>query len=86
MLFPRGVQRDVQEAARTFGLQLNVVHASAEPDLGKVFATLDQLRAGALVIGTDTFLDGQANDPPHWPCTTPSQLSTRPANSQRPAA
>ena len=55
------VQRDVQEAARTLGLQLNVVHASTEPDLGKVFATLNQLRAGALVIGTDTFFDGQSD-------------------------
>jgi putative ABC transport system substrate-binding protein len=54
------VQRDVQEAARSLGLQLNVVHASAEPDLAKVFTTLDRLRAGALVIGTDTFFDGQS--------------------------
>ena len=54
------VQRDVQEAARTLGLQLNVLHASTEPDLGKVFATLNQLRAGALVIGTNTFFDGQS--------------------------
>jgi putative ABC transport system substrate-binding protein len=54
------VQRDVQEAARTLGLQLNVVHASAEPDLDKVFATLNQLRAGALVIGTDPLFDGQS--------------------------
>ena len=54
------VQRDVQEAARTLGLQLNVVHASAEPDLDKVFSTLDQLRAGALVIGTDPLFDGQS--------------------------
>jgi putative ABC transport system substrate-binding protein len=54
------VQRDVQEAARTLGLQLNVLHASTEPDLDKVFATLNQLRAGALVIGTDTFFDGQS--------------------------
>jgi len=54
------VQKDVQEAARTLGLQLNVVHASAEPDLDKVFSTLDQLRAGALVIGTDPLFDGQS--------------------------
>jgi putative ABC transport system substrate-binding protein len=54
------VQKDVQEAARTLGLQLNVVHASAEPDLDKVFATLNQLRAGALVIGTDPLFDGQS--------------------------
>ena len=37
-----------------------MLHASTEPDLGKVFATLNQLRAGALVIGTDTFFDGQS--------------------------
>lgn len=54
------VQRDMQEAARTLGLQLNVVHASVEPDLDKVFAALGQLRAGGLVIGTDTFFDGQS--------------------------
>jgi putative ABC transport system substrate-binding protein len=54
------VQRDVQEAARTLGLRLNVVHASTEPDLDKVFASLNQLRAGALVIGTDTFFDGHS--------------------------
>ena len=54
------VLRDVQGAARTLGLQLHVVHASAEADLDKVFATLDQLQAGALVIGTDAFFDGQS--------------------------
>jgi len=54
------VLRDVQEAARTLGLQLHVVHASAEPDFDKVFATLDQLRAGALVISTDAVFDGES--------------------------
>jgi len=54
------VLRDVQGAARTLGLQLHVVHASAEADLDKVFASLDLLQAGALVIGTDTFFDGQS--------------------------
>jgi len=54
------VVRDLQEAARTLGLQLQVVHASAEADFDKVFAALEQLRASALVIGTDTFFDGQS--------------------------
>jgi ABC-type uncharacterized transport system substrate-binding protein len=54
------VVKDVQEAASTLGLQLRVVHASAEPDFDKVFAALDQLRTGALVIGTDAFFDGQS--------------------------
>jgi ABC-type uncharacterized transport system substrate-binding protein len=48
--------RDLQAAARTFGLQLRVLHASTERDFDKVFATLAQLRPGALVISTDGFL------------------------------
>ena len=47
--------RDLQAAARTLGLQLHVLHASTERDFDTVFATLVQLRAGALVIGPDTF-------------------------------
>jgi putative ABC transport system substrate-binding protein len=47
--------RDAQAAARTLGLQLHVLHASTEPELETVFATLSQLRAGALVIGADAF-------------------------------
>ena len=48
--------RDLQAAARTLGLQLHVLHASTERDFDTVFATLVQLRAGALVIsGTDPF-------------------------------
>ena len=47
--------RDAQAAARTLGLQLHVLHASTERDFDSVFATLVQLRAGALVIGADAF-------------------------------
>jgi putative ABC transport system substrate-binding protein len=47
--------RDLQAAARTLGLQLHVLHASTERDFDTVFATLVQLRGGALVIGNDTF-------------------------------
>jgi putative tryptophan/tyrosine transport system substrate-binding protein len=47
--------RDLQAAARTLGLQLQVLHASAERDFDTVFASLARLRAGALVIGPDTF-------------------------------
>jgi putative tryptophan/tyrosine transport system substrate-binding protein len=47
--------RDLQAAARTLGLQLHVLHASIERDFDTAFATLAQLRAGALVIGADTF-------------------------------
>jgi putative ABC transport system substrate-binding protein len=49
--------RGLQSAARALALQLHILHASTERDLDTVFATLPQLRAGALVIsGTDTFL------------------------------
>jgi putative ABC transport system substrate-binding protein len=47
--------RGLQAAAPTLGLQLHVLHASTERDLDAVFATLAQLRAGALVIGPNLF-------------------------------
>ena len=51
--------RDQQAAARTLGLQLHVLHASNQHDLDTVFTTLAQLRAGGLVIGTDSFFNTQ---------------------------
>jgi len=51
--------RDAQVAARTLGLLLHVLHASTERDFETVFATLDQLRAGALVIGPDSLFSGR---------------------------
>jgi ABC-type uncharacterized transport system substrate-binding protein len=47
--------RNLQAAARALGLQLHVLHASAERDFDTVFATLLQLRAGGLVISSDGF-------------------------------
>src|SRR5262245_18474261 len=49
------MRTDLQAAARMLGVNLHVLHASTERDFDTVFATLDQLRAGALVIGDDTF-------------------------------
>jgi putative ABC transport system substrate-binding protein len=46
---------DTQIAARTLGLQLYVLHASTESDFDTVFASLVQMRAGALVIVSDSF-------------------------------
>jgi putative ABC transport system substrate-binding protein len=46
---------ELHTAARTFGLKLHVLHASADRDFDTVFATLRQLGAGGLVIGNDTF-------------------------------
>jgi putative ABC transport system substrate-binding protein len=47
--------RDLQGAARTLGLQLNVLYASTDRDLDTAFATLIELRAGALMIGAAAF-------------------------------
>jgi putative tryptophan/tyrosine transport system substrate-binding protein len=54
------ILRDLQAAARILGVQLQVLHASTERDLDTVFATLAQLRAGALVIGPDAIFNGWA--------------------------
>jgi putative tryptophan/tyrosine transport system substrate-binding protein len=47
--------RNLQAAARAFGLQLHVLHASTERDFDAVFVTLLQLRAGGLVVASDGF-------------------------------
>jgi putative ABC transport system substrate-binding protein len=49
------LSRDLRDAAGTLGLPLHVLHASSEPDFDTVFATVAQLRAGALLIVTDPF-------------------------------
>ena len=46
---------DMQTAARTLGVQLHLVHASADSDLDIVFATLNRLPVGGLVIAPDPF-------------------------------
>ena len=51
--------REVQAAARTLGLQIQVLHASTETGFDAVFATLVQLRAGALVIGADALFNSR---------------------------
>ena len=46
---------EVQEAARAKGLRLHIVKAEAEGDFETAFASLVQLHAGALLVGTDAF-------------------------------
>jgi ABC-type uncharacterized transport system substrate-binding protein len=51
--------RNAQGAARTLGLEVHVLLASTEREIDTAFATLVQLRAGALVIGPDPFFNSQ---------------------------
>jgi ABC-type uncharacterized transport system substrate-binding protein len=51
---------DLETAAGVVGLQLQIVHASTEQDLDAVFPEVVRLRAGALVIGVDTFFNSQS--------------------------
>jgi putative ABC transport system substrate-binding protein len=52
--------RVLQAAAQALGQKLHVLQASTDRDLDEVFAALIQLRAGALVIGPDPFLNTRA--------------------------
>jgi ABC-type uncharacterized transport system substrate-binding protein len=52
--------KDLQAGARAMGLQLRVLHASTERDFDAAFATLIQVQAGGLVIGTDGFFVSQS--------------------------
>src|SRR5713226_8667454 len=45
------VIQDVQEAARTKGVQLPILKAASESEIDAAFASLVQLQAGALVVG-----------------------------------
>jgi putative ABC transport system substrate-binding protein len=49
----------MQEAARTKGVQLRIVNATSEGEIDAAFATLAELQARALVIDTDLFFFGQ---------------------------
>jgi len=54
------LSRSLQAPARTFGMQLHVLNASTEGDFDTVFATLRQLRADGLMIGSDVFLTARS--------------------------
>ena len=54
------ISSQLQAAARKLGLRFHVLHASAVRDFDTVFATLAQLRAGGLVIGSDPFFNSRS--------------------------
>ena len=47
--------KDLQAAARTLGLQVHFLNASTDRDFETAFATIAELRAGGLVISSDSF-------------------------------
>src|ERR1700738_1791086 len=51
----QAITKEVQAAARTLALQLQVLHASSERDFDPVFATMAKMRVGAAVISSDSF-------------------------------
>jgi putative tryptophan/tyrosine transport system substrate-binding protein len=51
--------REVQKAARVVGQEIVIVNASTERELETAFATLVRQRAGALLVGADTFFTSQ---------------------------
>jgi putative ABC transport system substrate-binding protein len=50
--------KDMQAAARTLGVEVNVLRASTERDIDEVFASLGQKCVGALVINPDPLFSG----------------------------
>jgi putative ABC transport system substrate-binding protein len=50
---------DMQEAARAKGLQLAILKAGTEGEIDEAFATLVELRAGALLVAGDPFFFGR---------------------------
>ena len=51
--------RDLEDAAKTMGLEATVVAAAAEQDFDAAFAAVAARRADALIIASDPFLTGQ---------------------------
>jgi putative tryptophan/tyrosine transport system substrate-binding protein len=52
---------DMQEAARTLGLQVDVIHARTEHEIDVVFASLAEARITGLVIGANAFFFSRRN-------------------------
>jgi putative ABC transport system substrate-binding protein len=51
--------RKLKETARTFGLQLRLLSAANEQEIDAAFATLAQLRPGALLVDADLFFNAR---------------------------
>ena len=56
------ISKNLQEAARTLGLQIHVVNAATEGEFGAAFATLVQQRADALIVASDPFFNARREE------------------------
>ena len=54
---PHGWLGEVQQAARTKGVQLSILNAATEGEIDAAFGSLRELHAGALLIGPDPFFN-----------------------------
>ena len=52
---------DVEDAARTVGQQIHVLHASSDSEIDAAFTTAGQLQAKALLVGADAFFASRRN-------------------------
>jgi putative ABC transport system substrate-binding protein len=64
LLNPRGSRaegqsNDLREAAGALGQQVRILHASSERELDTAFATVDQLRVAALLVGASPSFNAQ---------------------------
>ena len=50
---------DAQTAARALGIQIQVLRATNRAEIEAAFATLPQLRTGALLVAADPFFNSQ---------------------------
>jgi putative ABC transport system substrate-binding protein len=48
--------RDLRAAAEKLGIEIRILNASTEQDVDKAFTEAAQMRAGALLVGSDPFL------------------------------
>ena len=51
--------RDIQEAARAFGLQIQVFRSSTDSEIAPAFEAIEQHRIAALIVAADPFLDNR---------------------------
>src|SRR5262249_56444816 len=51
--------KDIQDAAKAAGLQIQVFGASTDEGLDRAFADLGQVRVGALMVGTSVYFNSR---------------------------